>query len=307
METALELEHLAKTYKVGPKKIERKAVVDISLTIPAGTVFGLLGPNGAGKTTTIKMTIGFLRPDSGNVTIFGEANGIKTRSRIGFLPEQPYFYPHLTAQNALDFYARLFGIGKTIRNERAMQLLDLVGLSDAAGLPLNKFSKGMLQRFGIAQALINDPDLLIVDEPASGLDPIGQVEIRRILTSLNAEGKSILLSSHYLSEVENICHEVAFINKGVVIVRGRIEDLLDSGDVYTVRASNLPKSWQPRAEVIKRERENALLRLTVKKADLEQTIDGIRSSAGFIEDVRKVTKSLEQLFMELIGDGVNGD
>lgn len=306
METALELEHLVKTYRTGLKKIERKAVTDISLTVPVGTVFGLLGPNGAGKTTTIKMAIGFLRPDSGTITIFGKANSIKTRNRIGFLPEQPYFYPHLTAENALEFYAKLFGISKAIRDQRIAHLLDMVGLSDATRLSLNRFSKGMLQRFGIAQALISDPDLLIVDEPASGLDPIGQVEMRKILTALNAQGKSILLSSHYLSEVENMCHEVAFINKGTVIARGKIEDLLNSGDIYTVRALNLPTSWRPRLDAIKMEQKNGCIQVTVKKDDLEKTIDGVRSSAGFIEDIRKVTKSLEQLFMELVGGDASG-
>lgn len=304
---ALELERLVKIYKSGRKAIDRKVVADLSITVRVGTVFGLLGPNGAGKTTTIKMAMGFVRPDSGSVKVFGEPNNAKMRSRIGFLPEQPYFYPHLTAEGALDFYARLFGLSKTVRNERIEQLLGTVGLSDVAGLTLNQFSKGMMQRFGIAQALINDPDLLVVDEPASGLDPIGQVDMRTILTSLNRQGKSILLSSHYLSDVENICDEVAFVNKGAVIARGKIVDLLDTENVYSVSASGLPKGWQPTVQVIGVETENGLLRITVNREGLEQTIDAIRSSDGFIEDVRKVTKSLEKLFLELIGAGASGN
>lgn len=306
MDIALELEHLAKTYKSGRKALERKAVVDISLTVPVGTVFGLLGPNGAGKTTTIKMAMGFVRPDSGRVAIFGEPDSAKMRRRIGFLPEQPYFYPYLTAQSALDFYAKLFGIKRAQRVERSKRLLDTVGLGDVIGLPLNKFSKGMLQRFGIAQALINDPDLLIFDEPASGLDPIGQVEIREILTSLNSQGKSILLSSHYLSEVQNLCHEVAFVNKGSVIARGKIDDLLDVGDVYTISVSSLSDDRRPSDGIIEAQRENGLLRMTVKRDNLEQTIDAVRLSGGFIENIGKTTKSLEELFLELVGGGVGG-
>lgn len=307
MDIALELEHLSKSYKVGWRKTERTAVVDVSLTVPAGTVFGLLGPNGAGKTTTIKMAVGFLHPDSGSVHIFGqETLDPKVRARIGFLPESPYFYPHLTAGKALDFYARLFGIERAVRRERVKRLLEMVGLSDAVKLPLNKFSKGMLQRFGIAQALVNDPELLIVDEPASGLDPIGQVEMRKLLNSLNEEGKSILLSSHYLSEVENICHEVAVLNKGKVIARGKIGDLLDTGGAYSVMASGLPKSWRPVEPPARQERLNGTVRLTVEKKYVGSLIANVQSSGGLIEDVRKVTKTLEELFVDLVGGDASG-
>jgi ABC-2 type transport system ATP-binding protein len=307
MPVALELERLSKTYKTGWRKIERIAVADISLSVPAGTVFGLLGPNGAGKTTTIKITLGFLKPDFGKVRIFGKDNGMRARNRIGFLPEQPYFYPYLTGKQALDFYARLFNIKKAVRNERIEQLLNLVGLSDAATLPLNKYSKGMMQRLGIAQALINNPDLLIVDEPASGLDPIGRVEMRSIIKSLNDEGKSVLLSSHYLSEVENICHEVAVINKGAVIARGKIEDLLDPGDLYSIRATGLPGTWQPRSTTIKFEKLDGILYITANKIDVDDIIDSVRSSGGHVVGVRKMMKSLEELFVELVGSAANGN
>ncbi|MBI4733377.1 MAG: ABC transporter ATP-binding protein, partial [Rubrobacteridae bacterium] len=279
---ALELDRLAKTYKTGWRN-ERKAVTDISLSIPEGTVFGLLGPNGAGKTTTIKLALGFLKPDSGTINIFGERNGVQARKRIGFLPEQPYFYPYLNGQQALDFYAKLFGIKRNIRNERVLELLKLVGLSDALKLPINKYSKGMMQRLGIAQALINNPDLLIVDEPASGLDPLGQVEMRALLKSLNDEGKSILLSSHYLSEVENICHEVAVINKGSVIARGKIEDLLDSGNIYRIKACGLPATWKARVDLLKFETADSTSIITIDGSELNHIIDSIRSSDGQIE------------------------
>jgi ABC-2 type transport system ATP-binding protein len=307
MSIALELEKLAKTYKTGWRKIEHHAVTDVSISIPEGTVFGLLGPNGAGKTTTIKMTLGFLKPDSGSIKVFGEHNGIDGRKRIGFLPEQPYFYPYLTGRQALDFYARLFGIKKSVRSVRIYQLMKLVGLSDATSLPINKYSKGMMQRLGIAQALINNPDLLIVDEPASGLDPIGQVEMRSILKSLNDEGKSVLLSSHYLSEVENLCHEVAIMNKGTVIARGKIEDLLDYGNVFSVKASGLPGAWKPRFEVLRHETINDITTIGVAEADLDNLIDSIRLAGGQVREVKKMTKTLEELFVELVGGGWNGD
>ncbi|MCL6472961.1 MAG: ABC transporter ATP-binding protein [Firmicutes bacterium] len=307
MDKALELENLSKTYKIGWRMLKRRAVVDVSLSVPSGKVFGLLGPNGAGKTTTIKMALGFLRPDSGQVRIFGEPMSAKARERIGFLPEQPYFYPHLSAEAALHFYAKLFGIRKTERAERVGSLLETVGLADAAKLPLSKFSKGMLQRFGIAQALINNPDLLIVDEPASGLDPIGQVEMRRLLLALNAEGKSILLSSHYLSEVENICHEVAIMNKGTVIARGKIEDLLNEENMYTVTAYTLPKTWRTAKSVIRAGGRKGAQSFMVKEDELDGLIDSIRLAGGHIKDVRRVTKTLEQLFVELIGGIPNED
>lgn len=306
MDKALELENLSKTYKIGFRKARRKAVADVSLSLPAGKVFGLLGPNGAGKTTTIKIALGFLKPDSGQVKIFGEPNSPKARVRVGFLPEQPYFYPHLNAEAALDFYGKLFGIKRAERARRAKLLLETVGLSDAVKLPLGKFSKGMLQRFGVAQALINNPDLLIVDEPASGLDPIGQVEMRRLLTALNAEGKSILLSSHYLLEVENFCHEVAIMNKGTVIARGKISKLLDAGDTYSVKVKSLPKTWRSVKSVIKKEHINGTTNLIVGGKELDGLVDSIRSSGGHIEDVRKITKTLEELFVELIGASANG-
>jgi ABC-2 type transport system ATP-binding protein len=306
MVEALDLDRLTKTYKDGWRS-ERSAVVDISLSVPEGTVFGLLGPNGAGKTTTIKLTLGFLKPDSGTITIFGASNGVRARQRIGFLPEQPYFYPYLNGHQALEFYAKLFSLDKTVRKKRVKELLKLVGLADAGRLPLNKYSKGMMQRLGIAQALINNPDLLIVDEPASGLDPLGQVEMRTILKTLNDEGKSILLSSHYLSEVENICHQVAFINKGSVIARGKIEDLLDSGNVYRIKASGLPATWKGRVDLIKSENVDDSLLLTVDGGDLNHILDSIRSSGGQIDDLRKMTKSLEDLFVELVGGVKDGD
>ncbi|MHB0976861.1 MAG: ABC transporter ATP-binding protein [Candidatus Aquicultorales bacterium] len=308
MDIALELANLSKTYKVGFRRTPRTAVVDVSLSIPTGKVFGLLGPNGAGKTTTIKMAVGFLRPDSGSVRIFGmDAKDPKVRAGLGFLPEHPYFYPHLTAEKALDFYAQLFRIRRSARREKTEKLLDLVGLTDSKTLQLGKFSKGMLQRLGIAQALVNDPELLIVDEPASGLDPIGQVEMRNLLTKLNAEGKSILLSSHYLSDVENLCHEVAFINKGTVIARGTIESLLDAGDVYTVTAVKLPKGWRPVETPATMERLNGSVRLTLTKKHVDEAIGDIHSSGGKVEDVRRMTKSLEELFMELVGGEASGD
>ncbi len=312
MNTALELKHLSKTYRIGWRRTARVAVADLSFSVPDGTIFGLLGPNGAGKTTTLKMAIGLLRPDTGSVRVFGgDVGDLNVRSRVGFLPESPYFYRYLNAEKALDFYARLFGIPKRERRERTERLLEMVGLSDASDLPLAKFSKGMLQRFGIAQALVNDPDLLIVDEPASGLDPLGQVEMRRMLTELNAEGKTILLSSHHLSEIENVCHEVAIMNKGRIVARGKLDDLLDVGGVYSVAASGLPKNWRPVEVPAEIERSDGRTVVKVEKKNLDDLIANVHSSGGCVEEVVKVTKTLEELFLELVtqsnGDGGESD
>lgn len=308
MNTALTLDALSKTYSVGLRKRQRRAISNLTLTVPVGSIFGLLGPNGAGKTTAIKMTMGFLKPDSGSVKIFGlNARTPEVRSRIGFLPEQPYFYPYLSAEKALDFYGRLFGIPMGPRRETIEGLLDLVGLGPDKALPLRKFSKGMLQRFGVAQALINDPDLLILDEPTSGLDPIGRVEMRELLVSLNKQGKSILLSSHYLAEIEHLCHEVAFLNKGSVLARGSIETLLNAGDVYAIDARRLPCEWTPKESPLMMQRWGDGFRLNVEGERLDETIDVIRGAGGHIENVKKVTKTLEELFLELVGGTTHGN
>ncbi len=301
--TTLLIEDLSKTYKL-PLGKEIKAVENLFLAIPENSVFGLLGPNGAGKTTTIKSIMGFIRPDKGRIRIFGEDHYIpEVRQRVGFLPEQPYFHLHLNPLKTLDFYGELFSLPKKERIERAENLLRLVGLYEHRTLPLSKFSKGMLQRLGVAQALINDPDLLILDEPASGLDPVGQIDIRNIITQLKKEGKTILLSSHLLTEVEKVCDEIAIIDRGKLLLSGKREEIIEKEDRVQIslgvqRRVGIPEeiesflhqvSWQ-----------NQTLTVISPSEKVDTVIDWARRNDFSIKSVIPLHKNLEEIFLEVV-------
>jgi len=203
----------------------------VSLTVRRGETYGLLGPNGAGKTTTLKILLGLMRPTSGKVTVLdGPAGDRKTLYRIGYLPENPYFYSHLTGAEFLDFIGQLFGMPRQARRERAAELLDLVKMRDAAERPMRKYSKGMLQRLGIAQSLINDPEVVFWDEPMSGLDPIGRRDVREILKQLKQAGKTIFLNSHLLPDVNEVCDRIGIMNKGKLVCQQRIAAISATGN-----------------------------------------------------------------------------
>jgi len=226
-ENVIEIKGFGKVFKVGFFMRKVNAVNDVSLQVRRGEIFGLLGPNGAGKTTTIKAMMSLIRVDQGEIWILGKKVPDRSIYRhIGFLPENPYFYDYLRPLEFLDYQAALYGLPRRARRERARELLARVGLRDAEKLPLRKFSKGMLQRIGLAQALIGDPGILILEEPMSGLDPIGRKEVRDLLLSLKKKGITILFSSHILSDVESICDRVAIMRKGVVTVTGDLASLL---------------------------------------------------------------------------------
>jgi len=230
----LELSDLHKKFSIGLRMKKVEAVRGVSLTVSAGEVFGFLGPNGAGKTTTIKMAMGLIRPTQGSIQLFGGSpDRLEARARVGYLPEHPYFYDYLKPTEILDFYARLFGLSASERKSRIDRLLDRVGLGHARNRTLRKFSKGMLQRVGIAQSLINDPDLLVLDEPLSGLDPIGRKEIRDLLVELRHDGKTIFFSSHILSDIEMLCDKVAIVHQGRIQSIGRMDDLLHPDQMTT--------------------------------------------------------------------------
>jgi len=224
----IELQSLRVEYRAPqsgqPKKV---AVKDLSLNVRAGEVFGFLGPNGAGKTTTMNVLLGFVNPTAGAAHIFGvNVREPIARQRIGYLPELTYYYKFLSAEELLRFYAKIFRVPRAQADERIDQLLKLVELEHARKRPIKTYSKGMQQRVGLAQALINDPDLLILDEPTSGLDPLGRMKVREIIQRLKNEGKTVLFSSHELGEVETICDRVAIINQGELKVEGRVSDLI---------------------------------------------------------------------------------
>jgi ABC-2 type transport system ATP-binding protein len=211
------------------------AVEGLSLEVRRGEVFGFLGPNGAGKTTTIKMLMGLIYPTSGAAWLFGQKLGdSQAKARLGFLPESPYFYDYLTSREFLGFYGHLFGLWGVGLNRRIDELLELVGMTHAKDLQLRKFSKGMLQRVGIAQALINDPELVVLDEPMSGLDPIGRKEVRDLIFRLKESGKTVMFSSHILHDAEMLCDRVAMIMKGKLVACGHVADLIERGTTQEV-------------------------------------------------------------------------
>lgn len=216
------------------------AVDNLELKVRNNQVFGLLGPNGSGKTTVLKMLLGLLHPTKGKAFILGgDSKDPRISSQIGFLPEESYLYPYLNARETLDFYGRLFGLNSKIRKARIDVLLDMVGLSGMANRPIGTFSKGMARRIGLAQALINDPKLLILDEPTSGLDPIGTRQIKDLIVELARRGKTVLLSSHLLADAEEVCDRVAILYGGIVQREGKIEELLEEKDKTQITTSVL--------------------------------------------------------------------
>jgi ABC-2 type transport system ATP-binding protein len=233
-DTVLRIEDLHKSFKTGFIPKPKKILKGISLEVKAGEIFGYLGPNGAGKTTTLKCVLGLIFPDQGTIEIFGHSNlSMKAKEKIGFLPENPYFYDYLSATEFLSFYSDITLAKKEEKKTRIETLLKIVGLEHAANLQLRKFSRGMLQRIGLAQALINDPSLVFLDEPLGGLDPLGRKEIRDVIVRLKEEGKTVLLSSHILQDIEMICDRVAILVEGQIINQGPLQDLISEKVVVT--------------------------------------------------------------------------
>jgi ABC-2 type transport system ATP-binding protein len=223
----IQTKDLTKIYTIG----RNKTVVGLNhlnLTIEEGELFGILGPNGSGKTTCLKLLLGTLFPTSGEAYIMGKTPyDVEMKQHVGFLPENPYYYEYLTGKELLLFYGKLFDIDKEVLKEKIEELLKLVGLENTKKLSLRHYSKGMLERIGLAASLINDPKILILDEPTTGLDPIGCRDTRNLLIQLKDAGKTILLSSHFLSEVERVCTRIAILHKGVLLTTGKLDELMD--------------------------------------------------------------------------------
>jgi ABC-2 type transport system ATP-binding protein len=228
MPPAIHIEELTKDYAIGFwRKRPYRALDRLSLDVHPGEVFGFLGPNGAGKTTTLKLLMQLIFPTSGRAEILGQPVGhVATRRRIGYLPENPYFYDNLTAEELLDYFAQLFGYDAAERKKRVTALLDRVGIGAERRLQLRKFSKGMVQRIGIAQALINDPDVIFLDEPMSGLDPLGRRDVRNLILELRDHGRTVFFSSHILSDAESLCSRVAIVAGGRLAAAGKLSDML---------------------------------------------------------------------------------
>jgi ABC-2 type transport system ATP-binding protein len=226
-EPILRVEDLHKTFRIGFFRKRVEAVRGVGFEVRQGEIFGFIGPNGAGKTTSIKMMLQLIFPDRGRVEIFGQPTGHpETRKRLGYMPENPYIYTYLRPLEFLDLCGRLTGLDARTRKQRSGALVERLGLSHAVDRPIGRFSKGMMQRLGVCQALLHDPELLILDEPFSGLDPIGRKEIRDLLLEQRAQGKTLLFTSHVLSDVEMLCERIALVQRGTIVAYGRIDELL---------------------------------------------------------------------------------
>jgi ABC-2 type transport system ATP-binding protein len=297
---AIEIIGLEKTYAVGFwRKRPRYALRPLTISIEEGETFGFLGPNGAGKTTTLKLLMGLIRPTSGQARILGmEIDDLRVKAQIGFLPEQPYFYDYLTARELLGYYAQLSDVPAKERSARVSLMLERVGLKDSGDVQLRKFSKGMLQRVGIAQAILHDPKIVFLDEPMSGLDPMGRREVRELIEQLKREGKTVFFSTHILSDAEALCERVAVINQGELKGVGRVADLTSSvsGKVEIVwRGTEIPaaiKGLSAQGNVI-----GDTARLIVSEQSQEAALEVIRREHLHLISVTPLRTSLEDYFV----------
>ncbi|MDR0338097.1 MAG: ABC transporter ATP-binding protein [Planctomycetaceae bacterium] len=236
----VETRNLTKVYRDFWGRQKVRALKALDLTIHRGEVFGLLGPNGSGKTTTIKLLLGLLFPTSGDIFILGKsATDVAKNEKIGYLPEESYLYRFLNAEETLDFYGRLFNMSGAVRRQRIAQLISMVGLESARKRQLREYSKGMSRRIGLAQALINDPDLILLDEPTSGLDPIGTRNMKDLILDLKRQGKTVIMSSHLLADVQDVCDRIGILYQGELKELGRVEDLLKVSNETEIRVSGL--------------------------------------------------------------------
>jgi ABC-2 type transport system ATP-binding protein len=283
-DVVVDVEHLQKTFAFGFFRQKVRAVADVSFSVARNEIFGFLGPNGAGKTTTLKMMMGLIFPSSGHARIFGRPISDRAvKQRLGFLPENPYFYDYLSGAELLDLMGRLFGLGAVERRKRAHDLLERVGLGRVGDRALRKYSKGMLQRLGLAQALVNDPELVVLDEPMSGLDPIGRKEIRDLIVELKREGKTVLFSTHILSDVELICDRVAMIVGGKMRDVGPLAQLLSPRLIHT-------------EVVVAHDGTEELVRLP-PDADVDGALREALAAGKHIVSVTPRRESLEDLFV----------
>ncbi|HWC18164.1 MAG TPA: ABC transporter ATP-binding protein [Terriglobales bacterium] len=304
---AVEILGLEKTYTVGFwRKTKKIGLKSLNLEIRQGEVFGFLGPNGAGKTTTLKLLMGLIFPTAGSARILGhEWRDPWVRSRIGFLPEQPYFYDYLTASELLDYYGTLSGVSLADRRLRIPKLLERVGLAEHARVQLRKFSKGMLQRVGIAQAVLHEPDVVFLDEPMSGLDPVGRHEVRDFIQSLNRGGKTIFFSTHILSDAQALCDRVAVLNRGELRGVGVVAELV-SRNRGRVEIMWRGSAAIPAIEALAEECQVAgdIARAILAEARLDEALAALRARQARLISVNPIGGSLEDYFLEKLGQPV---
>ena len=313
MKHIIEIENLSKDYEVGFwKKKKVRALDGLNLQVEGGQIFGFLGGNGAGKTTTIKILMSLIYPSEGNAKILGrDISDVKMHQTIGYCPENPYFYDYLTARELMNYFGELFGLDSASRKLKSEELLAKVGLDEKDwNKQLRKFSKGMLQRVGLAQSLINDPEIVFLDEPMSGLDPIGRREIRELIAELREQGKTVFMSTHILSDIEALCDNVAILRKGKLAATGKLDDLLmQSGErqSYEIVAKGVSKEMLQTqisdvsgAEIFAK--PNGANIQVADETDIDRVLQIIRNSGGNLVSVQPVKQSLEELFVKETGE-----
>jgi ABC-2 type transport system ATP-binding protein len=298
---AIEILGLEKTYSVGFwRKRPKQALRPLDLKVEEGEIFGFLGPNGAGKTTTLKLLMGLIFPTAGSARILGmELDDPRMKAQIGFLPEQPYFYDYLTARELLEYYGQLSGVDAKHLASRVSEVLKRVGLPDVGGVQLRKFSKGMLQRAGIAQAILHDPKVVFFDEPMSGLDPMGRREVRDLMAQLKVEGKTVFFSTHILSDAEALCDRVAIIHQGELRGVGAVADLTSSvhGKVEVVwQGTAVPASLRALGAECHITRDT--VRAMLSEANQDAAIDALRRERLRLVSVTPVRTSLEDYYLQ---------
>lgn len=299
MTAAIRITDLHKSFRSEFLRKQKPILKGISFQVETGEIFGYLGPNGAGKTTTIKCLLGLIFPQKGQIEILGHPHlAMPAKARIGYLPENPYFYDYLTAREFLEFYSQLHLMRKSEQEARIPRLLNKVGLEAAADLQLRKFSKGMLQRIGLAQALLNDPDLVILDEPLGGLDPLGRKEIRDIIAELRDQGKTVFLSSHILQDIEMICDRVAIIVDGRIVNMGRLFDLISQKVLFTeITLAGIDSSrLEPLGECL-RTSSGELLVKVFEESKVEEVLALAQGQSAKVRSLVPRTQSLEDLFV----------
>ena len=315
-ETVLQVEALSKVFRSGLRGKPVMAVRDVSFALRAGMTLGYLGPNGSGKTTSIKCILGLIAPTGGEITLFGRSQrDAVARARVGYLPENPYFYDYLKPGEVLDYAARLCGLDRAARLRRIPQLLERVGLEAAVDRPLRGFSKGMLQRVGIAQSLVNDPELLVWDEPMSGLDPIGRKEVRDLLFELRRQGRTIFVSSHILSDLEPLCDGVVILRQGEAVAQGALSDLLRRDRLESEALIGVPDDDAVTAlaaldSVVVADRQPGTVRLVLASQQIGALTACAAQVGAHLIELHPRRDSLEQLFLReallLDGDAAEG-
>lgn len=305
MKHVLEVKNLHKSFAMGFIPQKKKILKGVTFQVGEGEIFGYLGPNGAGKTTTLKCILSIIYPDEGEIRLFGlHHTSLEAKRKIGFLPENPYFYEYLTASEFLRFYAQLFGLPREQREKKINDLLQLVGLPHVSNVQLRKFSRGMLQRIGLAQALINEPSLVFLDEPLGGLDPIGRKDMRDIILRLRDEGKTVFLCSHILQDIEMICDRVAIIVEGRIINQGKLQDLVSEKILfYEVVTSGISASFvKDLGECLAEDGGRLLLKVTAEEK-VKDIMKIVLDHGGRLHSLTPRTATLEDLFVDLVRQG----